>query len=61
MSVDTRFKLEQNGNVSGRADQGADMPSPYPFQPNAVWDETPDWAVSDYPTFEKAVNSGAAR
>lgn len=39
------------------------MPSPYPFQPNAradaTWDDTPDWTVSDYPVFEKAIADGA--
>ncbi len=37
---------------------------PYPFQPNAranaAGDDVPDWAVSDYTTFENAVNSGAS-
>ena len=40
------------------------MPSSFPFQPNAranaASDETPDWANSDFPTFERAVNSRAA-
>lgn len=37
---------------------------PYPFQPNlgsrADEDDVPDWAVGDYPIFERAINSGAS-
>ena len=40
------------------------MPSSFPFRPkapaNAAGDEAPDWAVSDFPTFERAVNTGAS-
>lgn len=34
---------------------------PYPFQPrvHAAGDDVPDWAVSDYSTFEEAIDRGA--
>jgi hypothetical protein len=40
------------------------MPLSFPYPSNArasaASDETPDWATSDFPIFERAVNSGAS-